>query len=130
VDGNAQIDAMIARLRGLRGFVGEAAKEAAPLVEAELRKTAAAGVDPEGKAWPTRRDGSRALERAATAITARAVGEAVVATLVGAYVFHHYAKGADRRRILPDSGAGVPAGVAGACREGARRAFRRLMGGA
>lgn len=37
-----------------------AAREAAPLIEAAIRETAAAGVDPDGKAWPAKRDGSRA----------------------------------------------------------------------
>ena len=115
------------RLRGLRELSAEAAKEAAPRLEKLVQGTAAAGTDVDGKPWPTKRDGSRALPNAAGAISAVANGMAVIVKLVGAYVFHNSAKGADRRRILPESGAGIQKSVAHECREATKRAFERLM---
>lgn len=129
MNADTQIAAMIDRLRGLRDFTTEAAREAAPLVENVVKGTAAAGTTPEGKAWPAKRDGSRALPDVVSAIAASAVGTAVVVILKGGAVFHHYMKGASNRRVLPDSGAGIPRAIADAMHEGARRTFARFMGG-
>jgi hypothetical protein len=48
-DGTASLDAMIAGLRKLPALAEQAAAEAAPLVQAAVRATAAAGTDPYGK---------------------------------------------------------------------------------
>jgi hypothetical protein len=114
------------RLRGLKGLAPAAAKEAAPLVEAAIKKTAAAGTDIDGKPWPAKRDGTRALPNAASAISAVASGAAVIVSLIGNYVFHNTAKGPDRRRILPDSGAGIPPAIAAALQTATKQAFERL----
>jgi hypothetical protein len=126
-DGDAALAAFAQKLRGLRNMTEGAAQAGAPLVADVVQRTASAGVAPEGQAWPAKRDGGRALPRAASAITAAARGAAIVVTLTGAYVYHHYAKGKDRRRVLPDSGAGVPAAIAAAVREALRRTFERTM---
>lgn len=124
---DAALAAYAQRLRNLKTLAPAAAKEAAPLVGEIVRAEAAAGVDPNGQAWHPKKDGTRALPNAASAITAVAIGVAVIVRLTGAYVFHHYAKGAYRRRILPDSGAGVPPRIADALRTATAEAFRRAM---
>ena len=124
-----ELAAYAQRLRSLKTLAPAAAKEAAPLVADVVRTDAAAGTAPDGKAWPPKRDGGRALPNAASAITAVANGVAVIVKLVGPYIFHHYAKGKDQRRILPDSGAGIPPRIAAALRRATAEAFRRVMRG-
>lgn len=126
MSGADQLTALAVKLRGLKGLAPEAAKIAAPLVEEVVKTTAAEGTDIEGKAWPAKRDGTRALPNAAGAISAVANGAAVIVRLVGAYVFHNNAKGADRRRILPDSGAGIPPKIAAALEKATKQAFERI----
>lgn len=121
--------AYAARLRELKKLAPAAAKEAAPLIEQVIKQTAAAGTDIDGNPWPPRRDGKRALPRAAEAVSAVANGVAVIVTLLGAYVYHHRSKGKDARPILPDSGAGLPSKIRAAMEEGAKRAFQRVMRG-
>ena len=57
-DGDAVLADWIARLRrfGAEGL-DLAAREAQPLLEAEVRRTAAAGTDPYGTPWPARSGG-------------------------------------------------------------------------
>lgn len=125
---DAALAAYAARLRNLKTLAPAAAREAAPLVEAVIRDEAAAGVDPDGRAWAPKKDGGRALPNAAGAIRAVANGVAVIVKLTGAYVYHHYSKSAAyRRRILPDSGAGVPPRIADALKRATAEAFRRAM---
>jgi hypothetical protein len=124
----AALDVFVARVRRLRELTTEAAKEAAPKVEALVRETAAAGTSVDGRAWPTKRDGGRALPKAAVAITAVARGVAVIVKLTGAYVFHHHSKGKDRRPILPEAGAGLPRRLAAELRAATKEVFRRTMG--
>lgn len=128
MSGDAELAAFAQRLRRLGKLAPEAAKAAAPLVEAVAKETAAAGTTPQGEAWPAKRDGGRALPNAASAITAHANGLTVIVKLVGAYFFHHYSKGKDRRRVLPDSGGGIPPKVVAALREATKRTFERLIG--
>jgi hypothetical protein len=124
---DAALSAYATRLRGLKNLARVAAAEAAPAILAAVQKTAAAGTDPEGKPWPPKRDGTQALPNVAGAITAVAKGAVVLVKLTGAYVFHHYAKGKDRRRILPDGGAGIPPQISEAVKTASERAFAKLM---
>lgn len=119
---------MIAALDRLARAPEEAARLAAPLVEAELRATAAAGTDPDGHPWPQRKAGGRAMAGAASHITCVARGPVVRATLNGPDVFHHFgARGEPRRQVLTDPGA-IPAGVAKALDRAAAQAFARAVG--
>lgn len=126
MSGDEDLAAFAARLRHLKGFAEAAAIEAAPLVEAEVKRTAAAGIDVDGNPWPPKRDGGRALPAAADAVSAAANGAFVILKLLGPYVFHQRAKPSDHRRpILPTSSV-LPATLRAALVEGARRAFERL----
>jgi hypothetical protein len=124
----ADLDAFAAKIRRLRDLASNAAKEAAPEVEKLVRETAAAGTDVEGRPWPAKHDGGRALPNAASAVTAVARGVAVILKLSGAYVFHHRSKGKDRRPILPEAGANMPPRLAAVLRAAAAKAFRTAIG--
>lgn len=119
------LDAMRARLTAMRGMAAEVAREAAPQVEAVVRRSAAAGTTVEGKPWPPTRAGARALPDAASAVTAAAVGTTIVVSLKGPYVFHNSAAGPDRRRILPEEDGGVPPAIARVLLEASARVFAR-----
>lgn len=114
------------RLRSLQSVTSSAAKEAAERVAVVVKQTAAAGTDLDGKAWPAKKDGTRALPNAAGAVSAFALGTMVVVKLVGAYVYHQFSKGR-QRSILPDGGAGTPKRIAEALRAATQDAFRRAM---
>lgn len=131
MSGDAALADFIARLRSLPRLAAEVANEAAPLVERAARANASRGLDPDGQPWAPTKDGKRPLEHAAEALTAKATGTVVELVLVGYHVIHHYGtKRLPARRIVPDAGAGIPKQLADAMREGARRVFVRLMGGA
>lgn len=132
MNGDAALNAMIATVRKLGQLAPDAAAQATPLVEAAAKKTAAAGTTPDGTPWvPTKtKSGGRALVNAAAALSAAAVGSAVVLTLKGVEVIHNFGNKKDpKRQILPDGGAGIPKPIAEAVTEGARRAFARATGG-
>lgn len=121
---------MIARLRGMAGpKVGSTvAARAAPLVDAALKATARAGTTPDGQAWKPKAVGGRPLVHAADAISTKASGNLVVATLTGPTVFHHKGLGGKpQRRVLPDSGE-LPAGVRKAVMRAATEVFHELAG--
>jgi hypothetical protein len=126
-DGMASLDAMIAGLRKLPAIAEQAAAEAAPLVQAAVRATAAAGTDPYGRAWPAKKDGSRAMPDAASAVTATAHGSVVQLKVTGGYAVQNRLSGDARRQVLPDAGR-LPPAILAALQEGAGRAFRKSMG--
>lgn len=125
------LDAMIARLQGLRSFAAEAASRAAPHVEAAARATAAAGTTPVGAAWaPKKRpDGRRPLEGAAAFVHARAAGTVLVLAIQGHHLYHSLGIGRPKRQIIPDKGEPIPPSIRAACERGAREAFARAVGG-
>lgn len=128
--GLSELDDIIARLKSLGTLTEEIATEAAPLVEAAVRQTAAAGTDPEGHAWAPKKDGTRALVGVEDKITASASGKIIQVVLVGGAVFWNSAKGKTRpqRRVLPDGGAGMPKNVGAALTQAAQRVYVRKMG--
>lgn len=129
MSGAAVLDEMVALLRGLATLPVEAAKSAAPLVDEAIKTTVRAGRDPDGKAWPAKKDGGPPLVHAADHIATEARGTVIRTTLTGIDVFHHFglSRGGVKRRILPDPGT-MPKGVEAALRKGAAAAFERLAG--
>lgn len=127
--GLATLDSMIARLRVLGGssLVERVAKKAAPLVEAELKRTAAASTTPDGEAWKQKKGGGRALVNAAAHITVRAAGNYILSQLKGPDVFHHLGlQGKPHRQVLPQSGD-VPPAIAAALERAAGDVFREVL---
>lgn len=124
-DGGEALAEIAATLRSLKTLPDDAAREAAPLVEAAVKATAAAGTSPTGQTWGPKNDGGRALPNAAGAITAKANGPAVILTLVGGYVYHALFKKRPQRDVLPVRGEPLPPSIRAALLEGATRAFRK-----
>ncbi len=128
-DGMAQLEAMIAKAKalGAPNFGDRVAAAAAPLVDEQVKKTAAAGETPLGSAWKPKKGGGGALVNAAAAVTTRALGRLVVVVLSGPTVWHQKGTGrTPRRQVIPD-GASVPASVYEACLDGARKVWRAVL---
>jgi hypothetical protein len=130
--GIAALDSWIARLKVLgdeKTVASKVATVAAPLVQAELQKTASAGTTPEGKAWKPKKDGGRPLVNAAAAISTRAAGNFVVTTLSGPTVFHHKGlQGKPVRQVIPDTGT-VPPAIEEALVKAAKQVWEEITTG-
>lgn len=121
----AELDDMIARLRGL----GRAAKAAVPAIAKECKDIIAQNIanqcGPDGVPWPRPADPAESLvlRNAAAAVSAQAVNGAVLLTLNGPEARHHLgiARGKVQRKILPTKG--IPAPMAEAIR---RVLFKKL----
>lgn len=130
---DAALTDWIARVRTMGATIQDAAaKEARPLIEAEARRTAAAGTDPYGEAWAPKNDGARALPAAADAIRVTTAGPAVVTKVLrGAAIQNQIASQGSGSRygrtVIPSGDRPLPAGYVVALQEGARRAFRKAM---
>jgi hypothetical protein len=121
------IDDMLASLQRLKTVDVRAAQLAAPLVEAAVKKTAAAGTSPSGKAWAEKKGGGRAMKGAAGHLKAQAIGNVVRVSLTGPDVFHNYATTREpRRQVIPDVGE-VPPEVARAVRAGIDKAMAEAL---
>lgn len=126
MSGDVDMRNLVEELRRFGRLPTEAAREAAPLVEAEAKKFAAAGVDPvTGDTWePSKRGSKRPLSHAADALRARALGAIIQLQLAFPYLLHDRGDGhATRRRILPRALTGAFQKVLKAACE---RAFARL----
>lgn len=125
---DAALTDFIARVRTMGATVQDAAaREAAPLVSAEARRTAAAGTDPYGAPWRPKKDGTRAIPDAAAAVDAKAKGSVVVITVRRGAAIQNALSESVGRKVIPDATRPLPAGIAAALQEGARRAFRKSM---
>jgi hypothetical protein len=113
----------------LDGFTQRAAQEAAPLVEAEARKTAAAGKDPFGTTWQPKKDGGRPMVHAADHVHVRAVESSIEISLDGPGDPWHNegTKGRPIRQVIPYAEA--PDAILDAVEQGATVAFDAIMKG-
>ena len=124
----SDFDDLLASIRRVGSLAQDTAKRAAPLVQEALRATAAAGQAPDGTPWQARKDGGAPLQHAGDAISVKAVGPVVRATLSGPTVFHHFGGGRNPRRpVLPDPGT-VPPTVEKALDKAAEQAFLAATG--
>jgi hypothetical protein len=129
--GLAVLDDWIARMNalGAKDVGARVAARAAPAIEAEVKRTAAAGTTPDGAAWKPKVDGGRPLQNAAAHIHARALGNLIVVTLEGPTVWHHRGvRGNAPRQVIPDIGQ-VPPGIAKALTTVAREVFQEITEG-
>lgn len=124
------LDAIIQKVRALGGLAAAAARSAAPMVEAQSKKTAAAGTDPNGKQWAPKKDGGAPLVNAADAVSVVAIGTVVQIRLGATSTGSAKAQAIQntRRQIIPANGEGIPAGILKALDEGANKAFREAVG--
>lgn len=120
-DGDETLRTIAKRLRAF-GKANEMAKEAAPLVEAAVKATAAAGTDPYGNPWKAKKDGTRALPDAADAVSVTTNGKVLTITVTGGEAAQQRFK---FRQLLPNKK--VPKAILDALREGARRAWMKAM---
>ncbi len=118
----AALTALAARLRALSTIGVAIAREAAPLILEEAKKTAAAGTTPDGTPWkPRKADGARALVNAAAALSVRTYEDVVLLVLSGVNVYQQ-----KTRPIIPMKlSDGVPTAMAEAVRTAARRVMSR-----
>lgn len=127
---NAPLSAMIAELRELRKLPEAAAREAAPLIEAEAKRTAAAGTTPDGEPWAAKKDGGRALANAADHVSAKANGTLVIVELEGPDYFHNFGLGHNpKRQVIADKADEMPEGIARAVEKATDAAFAKITGG-
>lgn len=128
-DGFAALDGMIARLRKFGAQGPElAAKLATPLVQAEAKRTAAAGTDPYGVPWRLRKsDGLRAMPEAESAVDVVVRGSMIVIRAHRGVAINNYISPERRRQVIPDPNRPLPPGIAKALQDGAAQAFRQLV---
>lgn len=134
------LDSIIEKIRALGTLPTDIARAAAPLVEAESKRTASAGTTPWGEAWkPRKADGQPALQNAAAAVTVTASGPKVVIALAGTSSGSAKVQAIQNasRQIIPKhttkkggGNEGIPPGIARAVEAGAQHAFTRTVGGA
>lgn len=131
--GAAEMDAMSAKLRAVSGMVARSAPEVALALEGELQRNIAAGVGPDGKPWKPTADGRAPLANAAAALSVKAHGTVVLATLDGVEARHHLGvvRGSSKERwlarpILPN--AKIPAPVTRAIHSALERDFLNTVG--
>ncbi len=118
-----ELDAIIASLRalGAKDLGATIAKKAAPLLQAAVLQTLAAGTSPEGIVWAEKKTGGRAYVHAASRLTSGAFGNVVRLTLSGPEVYGHFgANGMPVRQMLPEAGGAIPKIVTDAITDAAR----------
>lgn len=117
------------RIRELETLGERSLSRVARVVEIEAKRTAAAGLDPEGRPWPRTKRGARALPNADKAIAVRAIGRSIAMRLSGPEARHHLGRvrGGVRRQILPT--VRIPPRMDAAIREVVRDEFRRTVRG-
>lgn len=98
------LDETIERLGRLDKLGLAIANEAKGGVERIARRTAAAGVTPDGEFWKPKKDGTRALPNAASAISVVVSGLTIavlVMVLRAPYTFHSRSKNRSKKKGLP-----------------------------
>lgn len=128
----SSLEQMIARMKQLGSFNERAAELAAPLMQDAAREAANAGVDPNGKPWPAKKDGTRALEHAADHVRAESHGDRVDLIVDGPEFWHQTIKEGGphpQRKLIPSVGDALPPALKAAADEGAARAFAEMTRG-
>jgi len=105
-EGLAELNAMIARLRGLPAALRASGPEVATAVRAELAASVAAQQAPDGTPWPLTESGDAALLGAMKGVTVNYVGRSIVVRVTGIEAKHHLGavKGGKKRPIIPTRG--------------------------
>ncbi len=131
MDDYAALDAMIAKLKALGNgerVAEKVAQVAAPLIDKQVKSTAAAGQTPDGKAWQVKKDGGKPLVHATDHIETSAHGPLILQTLTGPDVFHHKGLGGRPKRQVIPSSHDVPQSVWKAVHEACERVWREILG--
>jgi hypothetical protein len=110
-DGNAELEAMIAKIRSIPGLARRAAPDVADAVRAELVRTIEAGTTPAGVPWqPRQDDGGKPLAEAVKALRVAPIGTRIFCLVRGHIARHHLgrARGGIYRNVLPIKGIPAP----------------------
>jgi hypothetical protein len=127
-EGMIALDAMLAKLGKLaQSGVEGAARACTPHVQAEAKRTAAAGTDPYGEPWHARKDGQRAIPEAASAVTCVARGNIIQIRVVRGAAIQNFLSEKNRRQVIPRSDRPLPEGIVGALNRGLREFFAEAM---
>lgn len=132
MNGDAELDEIIARIRKVPQLGRIAAPEVADAVDAQLRSTIGAGESSDGKPWaPRKADGGRALVHASDAVKVGAIGSVVWMRVTGIEAAHHRGavKGKVARPIIPTAATGIPAGMIAPVTNALTEVFKREVGG-
>lgn len=127
-DGNAVMKAKIAQLHALAKAPTEAAKDVARAVAVEMGKQISEGRGPDGERWRLTQEGNRPLKRAASSLTVKAKGTAILIQLTGRHARHHLGavRGKIKRQIIPTRR--IPDTVSRAIEKVLDDYFREVMG--
>ena len=125
----ATIEDWIADMQRMAVIGERAAQIAAPLLEARLKASAAAGTTPDGAPWAPTMRGARAMPNAAKAINVRAIGQTVRVTLDAVESIHHFGRPGHEvpRQIIPYAGT-MPAMVQEVLDEAFAKAWAEVVG--
>ena len=123
-----ELTAIIAKIRRTATLARDAAPDVADILRGFVGESIAAGRTPGGEALaPRKADGGQPLRNAAKAITVKAVGSIVTATVMGFPELLHN-RGTKRmpaRRLIPESGV-IPEAIAEEIRRALARRFEEL----
>lgn len=125
---SGELNDMIAKVRGLKGLVEKAAPECGDALQASIRSDLAAGRSPAGTPWQALKGGGKPLPNAPQALTVRAIGTTLLASIGFPYNFHN--RGTAKvpiRMLLPDS---LPPKHAKAIADVLRKHWQRITQGA
>jgi streptogramin lyase len=128
MNGDAELDAMIARINRIPDLGKIAAPDVARAIEQDLQRTVAAGTTPDGQAWAAKKKGSgQPLANATKALHVAAIGTLIYVRLTGAEALHHLGRvtGKVKRQIIP-TGA-IPPAMGNAIRTVLARKFSEVM---
>lgn len=131
MSGDDELLAWADRLKGASATIFvDAADECRPLVYAVSQATAAAGVNPNtGEAWRLRKDGQRAIPKAAEVLKVRSKGSVVQIRVSGGTAIQNYISPKNRRQVLPDPDQPLPSALVEAMTKGCNTALRKATGG-
>lgn len=127
---NADLVAIIESIGSLETLSEDTVQEIAAYMLGYTRDVATRGVDPyTNQPWQTKKDGTRALPDAASAVSVKAFKKSVELRLMGGEAFHQKGSTRDhvKRRILPDNN-GLPPRMASGIAEILSRAVSRKLG--
>lgn len=129
-NGSAQLDAMIRRIRAIKGLAKSAAPEIATVLKSTLDANISSARGPDGKPWAPTQSGKAPLRNAGARVDVKAVGTVILARLTGVEVRHHRgtARGHVRRQILPTRF--IPEPLSKAIGKVLSRRFGEITGGA
>ena len=124
MSGFAELDQMIRKVRNIPGIVERAAPLAGQRADQALKQNLQAGIDPNGNAWKSTKEGKRPLKNAASSVELKVVRSILLWTIKGHH--YHHNKGTSRlpkRQILPVGD--IPKSMSHAIKTALVEAFKR-----